>query len=316
VRVWLIRIVLVSEDGGASRSGGRTQGMFRDFTEDQALLERDATPSRLPERDWTVVIPFFNERDFLPDTLASLARQTVRFELVLVDNASTDGSAEVARAACARLGLYPTMLTERRRGKVAALEAGLAAVRTRRIATCDADTWYPADYLAQASMLLDRPGVVAAGAWFVAPGADGEARRKKARRTLTVSALLPAQCHTGGAGQLFDTAALRRAGGFSPERWNLVLEDHEVIHRVLKEGAMRYSAGLWCAPSKRERDRAPTSWTLGERVAYHLLVGHTGDWFFRDFLGPRLRRRKLSSERLRETVHLEESLHGPSYALC
>ena len=42
---------------------------------------------------WSVVIPYFNERDYLPATLASLYTQDMRaFRLILVDNASTDGT--------------------------------------------------------------------------------------------------------------------------------------------------------------------------------------------------------------------------------
>ena len=47
---------------------------------------------------WSVVIPYFNERDYLPATLASLYTQDMRaFRLILVDNASTDGSGALAR---------------------------------------------------------------------------------------------------------------------------------------------------------------------------------------------------------------------------
>jgi N-acetylglucosaminyl-diphospho-decaprenol L-rhamnosyltransferase len=43
----------------------------------------------------TVVIPTLNARDLLRDALASLDRQTVRPAVVVVDNASTDGTAEL-----------------------------------------------------------------------------------------------------------------------------------------------------------------------------------------------------------------------------
>ena len=46
----------------------------------------------------TVVIPTLNARDLLRDALASLERQTVRPDVVLVDNASTDGTAEMVRS--------------------------------------------------------------------------------------------------------------------------------------------------------------------------------------------------------------------------
>jgi GT2 family glycosyltransferase len=47
-----------------------------------------------------VVVVSWNSRDDLPDCLASLEKATVALEVVVVDNASTDGSAAVARAAC------------------------------------------------------------------------------------------------------------------------------------------------------------------------------------------------------------------------
>jgi N-acetylglucosaminyl-diphospho-decaprenol L-rhamnosyltransferase len=43
----------------------------------------------------TVVIPTLNARDLLAETLASLERQTVEHDVVVVDNASTDGTAEL-----------------------------------------------------------------------------------------------------------------------------------------------------------------------------------------------------------------------------
>jgi len=45
----------------------------------------------------TVVIPTLNARDLLAETLESLARQTVVHDVVVVDNASTDGTAELLR---------------------------------------------------------------------------------------------------------------------------------------------------------------------------------------------------------------------------
>jgi hypothetical protein len=46
----------------------------------------------------TVVIPTLNARDLLRDALASLERQTVRPDVVVVDNASGDGTAELVRS--------------------------------------------------------------------------------------------------------------------------------------------------------------------------------------------------------------------------
>ncbi|MBN2971131.1 glycosyltransferase family 2 protein [Roseomonas aeriglobus] len=250
--------------------------------------------------DWTILLPFFNERDYLAATIASLAAQTVRFRLILIDNGSTDGSALVAEAAALAHGLDHVVLIERVPGKVAALKAGLAFARTRWTATCDADTLYPPTYLAEAARLLSRPGCVVAGAYFIAPGAGEVARGIEATAITLAGRLLPRQCHAGGAGQAFCTATLRSVGGFDPEQWNYVLEDHEVINRTMARGSMLYSRDFWCRPSARDRDRESIRWTFVERLMYVLAAPFAGDWFFHDFLGPRLRQRKLASHRIRE----------------
>lgn len=266
---------------------------------------------------WSVLVPFFNERAFLPDTLASLAAQTRAVRVILIDNGSTDGGAAVAQAEAERLGMDYLLVTERRAGKVHALAAGLRWVDTRYVATCDADTWYPADYLSQAQAVLDR-GHAVAGAFFVSNAADTDERARAGRKLIATARALPGQCHTGGAGQAFRTATLRAAGGFDAARWGWVLEDHEVIHRVMKLGTMGYAPDLWCAPSPRPRDRASIRWTLAERLLYSASAPVAGDWFFYRFIGPRLAARKLTSDRIRERRHQlpERPVGAPAYSLC
>ncbi|MDQ1230305.1 glycosyltransferase family 2 protein [Sphingomonas sp. SORGH_AS_0879] len=266
---------------------------------------------------WTVVVPFFNEEAELAATLESLARQKVRFRLVLVDNGSLDASARVAAESCERLGLDHVLLHQGVPGKINALRLGLDHVHTRFVATCDADTLYPETYLAEAQALLEQPGCVVAGAYFIAPG-DGEAERRRESATIRLAArLLPRQCHAGGAGQAFCTKALKAAGGFDPRRWNYVLEDHEVIHRVLRHGTMRYADGFWCVPSDRERDRESIRWTLAERLLYSVTAPFAGDWFFYTFLARRLTARRLTTERMREKAYqdLAGVVGEPAYSV-
>ncbi|MCP3733565.1 glycosyltransferase family 2 protein [Sphingomonas sp. RP10(2022)] len=277
------------------------------ITDQDRFTPTDAGASRAARRTgrgpaplWTVLIPFFNERDFLAQTIASLAAQSVPLTMILVDNGSTDGSADVARAAIEAHGVDALVITETTPGKVSALRTGLGWVRTRYVATCDADTLYPPHYLAEAQRLLAHDGCVVAGAYFVDPGADQAALDAEARRILTGARLLPRQCHAGGAGQCFDVAALRAVGGFDAAIWGYILEDHEVIHRTMTQGTMLYSRDLWCMPSPRERDRASIRWTLFERLVYAATAPWAGSWFFYRFLARRLQRRRLMSVQMRE----------------
>lgn len=251
---------------------------------------------------WSVVIPFYNERQYLPETIRSLAAQAEPFQLILVDNASTDGSAKVAMETCHDVGIRPILLTERRPGKVAALQCGVEAARTEFVATCDADTLYPVFYLTQATALLDRPSVVAAIAATSAPSASRFKRKLSGLHLAIASRLLPQQCLNGGAGQVFRTQALKAAGSFDPSIWNWVLEDHEIMARVERQGRIAYQSDFICLPSERPRTGNNVSWGLADQLRYHVSTASGRVAFFHDYLASRFRQRALTSDRLRRNA--------------
>ncbi|MDE6311500.1 MAG: glycosyltransferase family 2 protein [Muribaculaceae bacterium] len=80
----------------------------------------------------TVVVPVYNRASLLAELLESIRRQDVRgFELIVVDNGSTDESLEVARAwAAANADIRTRVVEEHRRGGAAARARGLDEVRT------------------------------------------------------------------------------------------------------------------------------------------------------------------------------------------
>jgi glycosyltransferase involved in cell wall biosynthesis len=251
---------------------------------------------------WTVVVPYYNERDFLPAMLASIRAQTVRpFRLVLIDNASTDDSAKIARGALAGAeGIEAVFMREETPGQAAALECGLSYAETAFTAICDADTVYAPDYLERAARCYDAsPGTVAvlATALFEAP--DSAASKRRRLKMRIVPHLLRKQCHAGGYAHTFCTDALKRAGGYSRALWPYLRKDHELMHRIWKQGRVIHDPDLWCRESRR-RSAAFKSWSLGERVLYHLTPFEMKDWFFYEFLGPRMASRRLDERTLRD----------------
>lgn len=256
---------------------------------------------------WTFVIAYYNEADYLAATLRSLAAQTVRpLRLILVDNGSTDGSGDIARAETVGMaGVEMLHLHEAQPGKIHALEAAMPHLATPLVAFGDADTFYPPDYLAIAERHFADPSVAAVMAVDVPAPPDGPAaRRKRFWRAQVAARLWPHQTHTGGFGQTFRTTALVAAGGYAHAHWPYVLMDHEIMHRVLAQGRAVYPPDLWCIPSPRRVDRRRVRWTLAERLLYHATPYAWQGWYFHRFLAPRLAARRATHLALREKTWL------------
>ena len=101
------------------------------------------TSPRTPAPDVSIVVPIYNEVDNLPDLVARIGRamagQPLSFELLAVDDGSTDGSrARLSELAATTPWLRPVLLA-RNYGQSSALQAGFDRVRGRYVVTLDAD---------------------------------------------------------------------------------------------------------------------------------------------------------------------------------
>lgn len=252
------------------------------------------------EPRWSVVIAYYNEAAFIGRTLQSLAAQTTPARLILVDNASSDGSEAVCREVMARAPeIEVRYLHEARPGQLHALETGSATVETEFVAFCDADTFYPPHYLARAETVLERPGTVAAMAVDLYGPMEAPHTRFRRIHLDLVPRLLKRQAHTGSFGQCLRTSAMRAAGGYSVARWPYVLFDHEFMHRLFRIGRARYHRDLWCMPAPRRVATSRTRWAIDERILYHVTPYALKDWFFYRFLARRFEKRRLSQLNLR-----------------
>jgi glycosyltransferase involved in cell wall biosynthesis len=92
----------------------------------------------------SIIMPCYNGEAFLAEAVGSVLGQTFRdFELIVVDDGSTDGSAGIL----ARYGDPVRVMRQANRGVSAARNAGIEAARGNFIAFLDADdTWEP-DFL-------------------------------------------------------------------------------------------------------------------------------------------------------------------------
>ncbi len=116
----------------------------------------------------SVILPCLNEREAIGqcvrDALAALAAAHLEGEVLVVDNGSTDASAEIARAAGARV------VAEGRPGYGSAYLRGIAVARGDVLVMLDADGSYPAERIGDfARPLLDGSADMVLGNRFAYP---------------------------------------------------------------------------------------------------------------------------------------------------
>src|SRR5262249_19023073 len=90
------------------------------------FMSRAKSSTRISSSAMSVIIPTLNRADLLASALASLEKQTLakaRFEVIVVDDGSTDGTEAVCRRFARRLRLK--YLRQSHRGIAAAKNAGI-----------------------------------------------------------------------------------------------------------------------------------------------------------------------------------------------
>ncbi|MCS7312228.1 MAG: glycosyltransferase family 2 protein [Acidobacteria bacterium] len=106
--------------------------------------------------DTTIVIPAYNEEKGLAAVLEGIQRiQTDSMEVIVVDDGSKDGTAQVARRYSCRLVAH-----EVNRGKGAAIRTGIAAAQGKKVIFIDADGTYPIDAIPRMIQILDECDMV------------------------------------------------------------------------------------------------------------------------------------------------------------
>ena len=164
----------------------------------------------------SVVVLTYNRREEVLRTLTHLSALAERPAIVVVDNASTDGTA----AAVARAFPEVTVVRQEKNRGAAGRNAGVERVRTPFIAFSDDDTWWASGALTRAVEILERYPRLAAVTAQVLVGAD--ARADPVSREMAASPLgadgLPGPRLLGflAGASVFRRDAFVEAGGYEP----------------------------------------------------------------------------------------------------
>lgn len=177
----------------------------------------------------SVIIPTYNRADFLPQAIASVLDQTFGdFELIVVDDGSTDGTRQVVECFRDRRIRY---VFQHNQGSSGAMNTGLEASTGQYIVRLDSDDTYEAEYVeAHLAFLEERPNIGLVGSGMQLVDEDGNILSVGHPWMIHPSLDLDTwlyHCPLGPA-MMVRRVWLNRIGGFDPnlrlvEDWDLYL---------------------------------------------------------------------------------------------
>lgn len=194
----------------------------------------------------SVVVPVYNRRALIEETLRSaLAQQWPSIEVIVVDDGSTDGSADhVERVFGDRVRL---IRLDRNVGRSAARNAGCAAARGEYIAFLDSDDLWDREKLTRQMPAFADPSVMLVHCRVRQIDASG---RVDARETATIArafesaeargydygGITATWCRMYTPAVVVRRTAFERSGGFDPALSRF--EDWDVFWRIARDGTV------------------------------------------------------------------------------
>ena len=222
-----------------------------------AELRRSRRRTTAPCEVIDVIVPVFNERDVVLRTLDAVLASDVPVRAIVVDDGSTDGTADLLRRSF-RDEPRVTVITQKNQGKAAALRAGVAAATSDVIVALDGDTLFFTDTVRHLVAPFADPRV-AAVAGTVEVGNDRgwlgrfqsleyHVQQEVERRAWDALGALPV---VPGAVGAWRRAAIEFVGGFSS---STLAEDADLAMTLCRRGWR-----IVHAPSARALTEAPST---------------------------------------------------------
>lgn len=290
-----------------NRPHSPTAGLDLQMWDNSALCQGHAAEVRI-----SLVVSTFNRENDLPRLFHALEQQSITgrtpWELILVDNCSTDGTAKVACDLAARSGFPVVRLFEPRKGKSYGLNRGIAAARGSIVAFTDDDGIPAPDWLEQILSHFEANSGSACVGGRVERYNEADAlvtvRLSTEARTYGASDFDASNIPVIGCNMAIDAAALKDAGLYDtdigPGSRIGVAEDVDILYRLVRRGhRIAYDPRLLVfhnhgRRTAREVEAVREGYVVGRgafyckhvlladlgvaRTAYWELAGHLGNW--------------------------------------
>jgi glycosyltransferase involved in cell wall biosynthesis len=184
----------------------------------------------------SVILPTQNRLHFLRAAVASVLAQTERdFELLVVDDASTDGTKEWLQQLAGSDSRIRVLRNERPAGGGGARNTGIEASRGTWVAFLDDDDeWLPDKLKRQLAELEKHTDAIACACSFEVHFPSGKTRPFHIPQSVTLRQILSSNVLGGASVCICSRALLLRIGGFDPRLRSS--QDHDLWIRLCENG--------------------------------------------------------------------------------
>src|SRR5215468_11096929 len=190
----------------------------------------------------SVIIPTFNRRPMVVEAIRSvLVQREVRFELIVVDDGSTDGTPAAVEETLENATAAVRFIRTERRGVAAARNLGVEAAAAPLIGFLDSDDlWRPEKLARQLAHLRDHREyrIVQCNELWIRNGRRVNPGRRHRKRGGDMFVESLRTCLVSPSAVLMETALFRDLGGF--DETMTAAEDYDLWLRIL----LRYEVGL------------------------------------------------------------------------
>jgi glycosyltransferase involved in cell wall biosynthesis len=226
----------------------------------------------------SVITAAYNNEQFLGEAIQSILAQTYpNFEMIVVDDASTDQTLVVARRYAAVDSRVRVLANERRMGAAGARNRGVREARGEFIAILDADDVALPERLAiTVPVLLDHPEAAVVGSGRIVIDEEGEfttvERRLFGSQEEVRRALREGRAPVVHSSALVRASAMREVGGYDEffryahdmDLWTRLADRHEIL--VLPEPVVKYRVRRTSISMERRVDQVAYARLSGERA--------------------------------------------------
>lgn len=265
----------------------------------------------------SVIIPFWNASAFLEEAIASVLAQTFEsWELLLIDDGSSDGSTEIAQRSAARFPgkiRYIEHEGHENHGVAASRNAGVRHATARYIAFLDADdVWLPAKLARQIAIMESEPGAAMVCGpsqfWYSWTGRPEDAARDYVKDlriapaglvqppALLISSLTRGTFVANPSTILIRREVLERLGGFEESFIGAVqtFEDDAFLAKLQLREPVFVATECWSRYRRHENSLLSIMTSTGKTRAARL--------FYLTWLETHLARQRVEAPEIREAL--------------